>query len=60
MEDMIMETLRNKNDVEILGFNPDDFTEEIKRLLNFQKTSDHMLKKLIEVNFLFYIFSHIL
>ena len=49
IEDMIIEIAKEKINEEIFSFPPEDYYKELKSFLQFGKTSDRLLSKLIEV-----------
>lgn len=53
IEEMIIETAKQKLDQEIFSFPPEEYYNELKNALQFEKTSDRLLSKLIEVNGIF-------
>jgi len=46
---MIIETAKQDVDRKIFSFPPEDYYKELKNTLQFGKTSDRLLSKLIEV-----------
>jgi len=55
IEDMIIETAKEKINDEVFSFPPEDYYKELKNFLQFGKTSDKLLSKLIEVKHFKYI-----
>jgi len=49
IQEMIIETAKAKINEEIFSFPPEDYFKELKKALDFGKTSDRFLSKLIEV-----------
>lgn len=56
IEDMIIETAKHKVEQEIFTFPPEEYYKELKNTLQFGKTTDRQLSKLIEVKFFESIF----